>query len=85
MYYNFRCNKIFQSNKGIKPLTVTSKTSHNVKTYGEVMTKFHAFITLTLNGDELSASCFDRFTPRERAPSAHRKLGPGLGAKEKNP
>jgi hypothetical protein len=37
----------------------------------KVIVKFHAFLTLTLHGDEWSHSCCGHFTTRENVSSAH--------------
>jgi hypothetical protein len=42
-----------------------------MKTYGRVEAHLHVFLTSALNGGELSISCPDRFTPRERAAGTH--------------
>jgi hypothetical protein len=44
---------------------------HGVKTYDGVLVYFHAFLTLTLDGVELSASRPGRFTLRGRARVTH--------------
>jgi hypothetical protein len=38
---------------------------------GGVEVHLHAFLTLALDGDQLLASRFGRFTPKERAPGTH--------------
>jgi len=40
-----------------------------MKKYWVVEAKFHAFITLALDGDEVSASRTDRFVSRGKSPT----------------
>jgi len=42
-----------------------------MKTYGEVELQLHTFLTSVVDEDEWTASGHGRFTPREKAPSAH--------------
>jgi hypothetical protein len=59
-----------------------------MNTYGGVDVQMYVFLTSALVGDELSASCSDRFNPGERAPGTHWVrgwMGPraGVGIMEK--
>jgi hypothetical protein len=42
-----------------------------MKTYGSIELYFHAFLTSALDRGEWSASCPDRFTSKEMAPSTN--------------
>jgi len=39
---------------------------------GEAQTQLHSFSTLALDGDQLSASCHNHFTPVEKVPNTLR-------------